>query len=253
MNKRELLDVAKSTAIQAGSKLFDLREKELRILSESGKDTKLEADKISEEFIVDALAQQTGIPLLGEESGVHGSLQDDKLVWVIDPLDGTLNYRRGVPFYCVSIGLWKGNEPILGVIYDLVHEQLYSGIVNEGAWLDELPMCVADTTGKEQAVIATGFPTFREFDDKKLKNFIAQIQEYKKVRLFGAAALSLALCACGAVDAYAEEDIMIWDVAAGIALVKAAGGAVWYESSTRLEWGMNVFCACNQDLIPENE
>ena len=251
MNSFDYLECAVTIAKEAGKKLIAEQTVGVEILSNTGKDIKLKADQLSEEIIVNFLSEKTSLPILGEESGLHGDSLTDTAYWVIDPLDGTLNYLRGVPFYCISIGLWHGQEPVLGVIYDLSRQKMYTGIVGEGAWLDGERIRVADTISQRQAVLATGFPTYRDYENVQLQRFIEDIQSFKKVRLFGAAALSLALLSAGVVDAYAEEDIMFWDVAAGIALVKAAGGTVRYEASSRIKWGMSVFCACDPNLLPE--
>ena len=97
-------------------------------------------------------------------------------------------------------------------------------------------MSVSNTKEKAQAILATGFPSYREFSDESLREFIEQVQMYKKIRMFGAAALSLAYVACGRVDVYIESDIMLWDVAAGLALVCAAGGTYQLENSSRGSW-----------------
>jgi myo-inositol-1(or 4)-monophosphatase len=217
----------------------------------SGKDTKIEADRQSESVIVDILQANSDFPILTEEGGMIGRKDRKGYLWVVDPLDGTLNYLRGIPFACVSIGLWVQDEPVLGVVYDVFREELYAGVCGEGTWMNGHSVTVAHTSQPNQAVMATGFPSFRSYEGYSLRRFIEQVQTFKKVRLFGAAALSLAYCAVGRVDAYAEEDIMFWDVAAGIALVKAAGGLVRYEKSDRVEWGMNVFCAANAGLVED--
>jgi myo-inositol-1(or 4)-monophosphatase len=97
--------------------------------------------------------------------------------------------------------------------------------------------------------LATGFPTKRSFTPDALRELIDQFSTFKKVRMLGAAALSLAYCSAGKVDAYCEDNIMLWDVAAGIALVKAAGGWVSYEKSDTLEWGLNVRCGSTPSLF----
>lgn len=230
-----------------------LREstQDTKIYDLSGKDTKIEQDRQSEAIIVDILQTNSDFPILTEEGGMIGRKHKKGYRWIVDPLDGTLNYLRGIPFACVSVGLWVNDEPILGVVYDLFREELFTGVCGEGAWMNGQPIRVAETSQPSQAIVATGFPSFRSYEGDSLRKFIEQVQTYKKVRLFGAAALSLAYCAAGRVDAYAEEDIMFWDVAAGIALVKAAGGVVHYEKSDRVEWGMNVLCAANSSLIED--
>jgi myo-inositol-1(or 4)-monophosphatase len=112
----------------------------------------------------------------------------------------------------------------LGVIYDFLRDVTYEGAVGLGAWRNGKPMRVSDATDPAKAVLLTGFPAGREFGRDSLSGFVAQAQSYKKVRLLGSAALSLALVAEGVADVYHEDGIHLWDVAAGLALVTAAGG-----------------------------
>jgi fructose-1,6-bisphosphatase/inositol monophosphatase family enzyme len=186
-----------------------------------GRDVKLDSDRLAENIILESLGGELAI--LTEESGLHGAVT--LLRWIVDPLDGSMNFLRGVPFCCVSIGLWQGMQPVLGVIYDFNRNEIFTGIVGEGAWLNDDPIHVS-VFGKEKGILCTGLPVSTDFSSGALAQFIDEAQVYKKVRLLGSAALSLAYIAAGRVDAYRERDIKIWDVAAGIAIVQAAGGFV---------------------------
>lgn len=206
----------------------------------SGRDVKHEADMASERAILKTLDENNfDYPILSEESRTIAGLSEDHPSWVIDPLDGTLNYSMDIGLSCISIALWKQN-PILGVVYDFNRNELFLGIVGDGAWCNDNSLEMSDLREKEKAVLATGFPVNRDFSANSLKEFLENIIHFKKIRLFGSAALSLAYVACGRVDAYVEEDIMFWDVAAGVALVQAAGGFVQFENSSRKNWAMNV-------------
>ena len=218
------------------------------VLNSEGRDLKHQGDKDAEEAILSYLSSNSSYPILTEESGVHGTLGDDP-IWIVDPLDGTLNYSRSNPFSCVSIALWQSTAPLLGFIKDFNRNELFSAIVGEGAWLNGKSMKVSSIDRKNQAILATGFPTFSDFSNDNLNEFIGQVQDYKKVRLLGAAALSLAYVACGRVDAYMENDIMLWDVAAGAALVKAAGGEISVEQSDRGQWMRRVKCAASLEVL----
>lgn len=153
-------------------------------------------------------------------------------VWIVDPLDGSLNFLRGIPLSCISVGLWKNNKPLLGVVYDFNKKEIYSGIAGRVAWCNKKKIKVSRVLNKKNAIICTGFPVSSDFSSKNIGIFIKQVQAYKKVRLFGSAALSLAYVAAGRIDAYYEKDIMIWDIAAGIAVVTGAGGAVRIKPSS---------------------
>lgn len=213
------LEVAKLACYKAGSFLLNLREK--KINSNDGKDIKLQADLDSEKIICEILSNAFSYPILSEESYKINEEQKRGIYWVVDPLDGSLNFSQDIPLCCVSIALYKGDNPILGVIYDFNRDEMFSGVVGIGAWLNGEKIIVPKKIKeKNQAVLATGFSSYMNYDREELSKFISYIQEFKKVRLLGSAALSLAYVACGRIDAYYEKDIAFWDIAAGVILAK---------------------------------
>lgn len=241
------LALAIYAAQDAGAFLKKARGEAMLVTSAEGRDIKLALDRESEERIVALLSKGENFPILSEEMNKTWSpeiFQDYH--WIVDPLDGTLNYWKDVPLSCVSIGLWRGNQPILGAIYDFNRDELFTGIVGEGAWLNGLPMQVGEVPVPAKAVLCTGFPVSTDFSDLAIQQFISFVRDYKKVRLLGTAALSLAYVASGRVDVYCERDIKIWDVAAGIAIVEAAGGSSQQFRST-VPNCLTVFSA-NQSL-----
>jgi myo-inositol-1(or 4)-monophosphatase len=219
----ELLSVARQAASEAAELLRSRFAGDAKIADNRGKDIKTLADVAAQNRIVEILGP-TGIPVLAEEA-VHEAVNLDSRVWLVDPLDGTLNFARGFPIAMVSIAVWQGGEPVLGVVHDIFNEQVYSGLAGQGAWLDEKPIRVSSVGSKGQAVLATGFPSGRNYDTDSLLAFVHSIQNYKKIRMLGSAAFMLAQVAAGRFDVYEEEDIYLWDVAAGLALVVAAGGS----------------------------
>lgn len=218
------LDLATAATRAASRLLVTSFAADAGVLSHEGKDIKTRADSASEALIVQMLAP-SGMPVFGEES-VQEVQRPPGLHWIVDPLDGTMNFSRGFPIYAVSIALWQGDTPVLGVVADIARETLFSGIVGAGAWRDGLPIRVSSVCTPAQAVLATGFPTGCDYGTDSLSAFVQRVQAFKKVRMIGSAVLSLAMVAQGTFDAYFEEDIMIWDVAAGLALVAAAGGRI---------------------------
>ncbi len=241
------LSLAKKAAKQAGQKLIKTTNTDVKINSSINKDIKLEADVESEKLIVKILADNSSFNILSEESGTIKSNNSDGYCWIVDPLDGSLNYSRNIDFYVVSIGLWKNGEPVLGVVYDFLHDKLYSGIVNDKAMCNDAVIKVSDINEKNKCILATGFPVYTSFDKASLDNFVTNIQDYKKVRLLGSAALSLIYVAKGSIDAYTEDNIAIWDVAAGLAIVLAAGGKTSFTTGKNSEY-LNVF-AHNGQII----
>ncbi len=243
------LELAQKAAQLAGERLRKRLRESVEVLSAEGRDVKLRADRESESLILQILRQSSVYPILAEESGEHGALAEDALLWIVDPLDGTVNFDRQVPLSSVSVGLWRGQQPILGVVYDFNHDELFAGIIAEGAWCNGQAVAVSGVTCAEKAILTTGFPINRDFNAGPLQRFLSRVQEFKKIRLLGSAALSLAYLASGRVDAYAEEDIMLWDVAAGVAVAQAAGAWVSVAMSERHPWARTVTCAAHEAIF----
>ena len=218
-----LFQLACQTAMEAAALLREQFASNAGIQSSRDKDIKTDADLAAQDHILKRLAV-SGIPVLAEE-GEHGGVLPPGPCWIVDPLDGTLNFARGFAMAAVSIALWDGTVPIIGVIVEVFHGEIYSADVARGAWLNRAPICVSKVANPSQAVIATGFPSGRSYDEHSLLAFVKKVQQFKKVRMLGSATLMLAQVAAGRFDIYEEEDIYLWDVAAGLALVKAAGGA----------------------------
>ncbi|HEB9338254.1 TPA: inositol monophosphatase [Campylobacter coli] len=212
------LEIAKLACYEAGNFLLNLREK--KINSSSGKDIKLQADLDSEKIICEILSNAFLYPILSEESYQISDSEKKGIYWVVDPLDGSLNFSQDIPFCCISIALYENNNPILGVIYDFYRDEMFSGIVGVDAWLNDKKIIpINRKKDDKKAILATGFSSYMSYNGEDLEKFISYIQNFKKIRLFGSAALSLAYVACGRVDAYYEKNIAFWDVAAGIAII----------------------------------
>ncbi|MBN2068679.1 MAG: hypothetical protein JW739_03495 [Opitutales bacterium] len=224
------LDVAVNAAKQAGE---ILRQGSLRSLNSdadaaNSHDIKLHADVESERLIRSILQAQTGLPVVGEELGGDPSLTtQDCLYWVVDPLDGTHNYLRQVPICGVSIGLMRAMEPVLGVFYDFNCDECFTSIVEEQCiCLNGRRITPQWAKSIDQASLHTGFPVAMDYSSEGLQRFIGKVQRFKKVRAIGSASAALAWVACGRFDAYYEEGSRLWDIAAGIALIKGAGGYI---------------------------
>lgn len=213
--------MALEAARQAGNYLAGLQQVEVD--SQEGHDIKLAADRQSEDLILDVL-RPSGIPVLSEERGDTGTGRDSRK-WIVDPLDGTANFWKGIrELVCVSVALWDGDKPVLGVINCFHRQEIYAGIVGEGAWMNGKAIHTSAVSHKKDAVLATGFPVKRDYGKDSLSSFITKVQDFKKIRMLGTAAIMGAFVADGKVDAYTEEQIMLWDIAASSAIVRAAGG-----------------------------
>ncbi len=222
------------------------------VVSSIGRDIKLRSDRAAEAVILERLKAHSAFPILTEESGAHGATDDAADLWIVDPLDGSMNFNRGIPLVCISIALWRNGEPHIGVVYDFVRDEMFSAEVGRGAWLNGEPIRVSSVADSTQGVLVTGFPSKALMNDEAMARFTHRVRAFKKVRMLGAAALMLAWVACGRVDAYTEEDIMFWDIAAGLALVKAAGGWVSCLPGSA-QWQYRAKASACATLFPDAE
>jgi len=225
---RSLLQAAGRAALIAGKIVRELYEKPHTITMKGDIDLVTEADIASETAIVASLNENApGIEIMAEES-YDGQADTRKgKLWVIDPLDGTTNFAHGVPIFAVSIGLLENGQPMLGIIYCPMQDELFCASLGGGAWLNGRPIKVTGTEFLLQSLVATGFP----YDiHKHLSRIVSHIKtvlpKVRDIRRCGAAAVDLAYVSCGRLDAFWELDLKPWDTAAGCLLVKEAGGRV---------------------------
>jgi myo-inositol-1(or 4)-monophosphatase len=217
-----LKSVALETAIAAGDLLS--KGAQMKVNDSTDDDVKMQAD-VDSEHLVRALLKATGIPVIGEELGGDASLFDgNELYWVVDPLDGTYNYLRRQPATCVSLGLMRGSEPVLGVIHNFTANKTYLGVVGEGTFINGQRHTPGWVDQIGDACIMTGFPALADKSAPAMAVFMGQVSRYKKIRMIGSAALALAYVGEGVADTYYESGTNLWDVAAGLAIIKASGG-----------------------------
>lgn len=165
-----------------------------------------------------------GHAVLGEEEGQNIAGGGHR--WIVDPLDGTLNYAHGFPFYCVSIALEVDGELEVGVVLDSSRGELFSAWRGGGAWLNGAPIRVSEEDVLQSAMLATGFPYDPAGVLDNIEVFRRVMPKVRAVRRPGAAALDLAYVACGRLDGFWELKLNAWDVAAGVLLIAEAGGRV---------------------------
>jgi myo-inositol-1(or 4)-monophosphatase len=219
----EALALAEQAAREGGRFLAETPRRAAAPVAETARDIKLQADREAEDRIVRALAASSRLPIVAEERSADAAAPASGLRWIVDPLDGTMNYFQGIPFCCVSVALWKDDDPVAAAIYDFDRDEMFSAIVGAGAWLNG-SMIHVQPAPPDRAVLCTGFPAATDFAPAVLSRFVEQIRQFRKIRLLGSAALSLAYVAAGRAHAYFERDVRIWDVAGGLTLVRAAGG-----------------------------
>lgn len=179
------------------------------------------ADKETEEMIVRKLSKAfPDDSFLGEEGGLR---QKGPLLWVIDPIDGTANFLRGIHHWCVSVGLIAGGRSVLGFIYDPVMDEMFSAMAGDGAFLNGEPIRVSGETDLREARVSVGF-SYRRPPAPHVRDVGALLAAGSEYSRLGSGALGLAYTAAGRFDGYYERHINLWDVAAGLAIVAEAGG-----------------------------
>ena len=222
------LDIATEAALAAGAVLQTYWGK-LEVVEEKGQSGNLvtEADKASEAVILDILHRH--LPdhaILAEESGSIGN-QKAPYLWAIDPLDGTTNYAHQYPFATASIGLLIDGIPQVGAIYDPFHNEIFRAAAGLGASCNRQPIRVSQTQTLDRSLLVTGFAyDRRETADNNYAEFCHLTHLTQGVRRSGSASLDLAHVACGRLDGYWERGLSPWDIAAGVILVREAGGCV---------------------------
>jgi myo-inositol-1(or 4)-monophosphatase len=228
-----VIDVARSVAEEAGALLMERygRLSGHEVSRHGRRDVVTAADTEAEALIARRLREHfPDARILAEEAArttKPGPEVTAGPVWVVDPLDGTVNFVQGIPLFCVSIGLVEDGRPVLGVIHAPALSQTFWGAPGSGAFEGERPIAVSATPILDEALLATGFAYDRHTTpDDNLANWIALGRRVRDLRRLGAAALDLAYVASGRIDGFWETYLKPWDVAAGAALIRAAGGRV---------------------------
>ena len=222
------LSTAKKASLQSAKLLINQKKLVNDVISNEGRDIKLRADIESENIIKKYLKDNSDLPILAEESGANEDLGSS--FWVVDPLDGTSNYSRDFPICCISIALIHENEIILGVINDFNRNIIFEGSTETPAMMNSKLISVSDISDKTKATLATGLPAKGSYEDKAMLALAKEFTQWKKIRMIGSAAMSCAYVASGQFDQYQENGIFLWDIAAGLAIIKAAGGNYHYKT-----------------------
>jgi myo-inositol-1(or 4)-monophosphatase len=217
------ITIAKKAALEAGNFLRKNKDNLNKTISSTDRDIKLQADIEAEKIIKDIINNGSSFGILAEESGISSD-ESYKNLWVVDPLDGTANYSRSIPLCCVSIAMLSDAKPVLGVIYDFNNDELYEGSINTSACLNGQAITVSTTKISQEGILVTGLPNDTDYSDEAMMEMIKNFQNWRKVRMIGSAALASVYVASGKADLYIENKSYLWDIAAGAAIVNAAGG-----------------------------
>jgi len=247
------LTVAIEAAHQAGELILQRFRQPHEIQMKGPADYVTEVDVRAEEAIVHTI--QEAFPhhsFLAEEE--HKPDQDAKYVWVIDPLDGTRNYIRGIPFFCTSIALVERGRTALGVIYDPLREETFTAQAGKGLHLNGKSVRFTKQTDLENAVVYFGFLPTRHADDRGLSlPLLMHLRpRIEAVRTMGSAALSLAYVACGRLDVACHDHLNAWDMIAGALLIKEVGGiATGFEGKPISVASESIIAASSPSLHAE--
>lgn len=248
------LNVMIKAARKAGRSLVkDFGEVEhLQVSSKGAGDFVSRADVAAENIIREELSlARPNYGWLGEESGGEDG-KDPTRRWIVDPLDGTTNFLHGMPHWAVSIALEHKGEIVSGVVFDPAKDEMFFAEKGQGAWLNQSRIRVSDRSKMIESCFATGIPFGgRSSLPATLQDLAKLMPQVAGVRRWGAAALDLAYVAAGRYEGYWERDLNAWDIAAGILLVKEAGGLVESvrDQSDPLESG-SVLCA-NSEIFDQ--
>jgi len=219
------LDTAIKAARAAGALLREHYESDLHVDEMLVHDIKLELDVRSQELITAIILSQHPTHAIYGEEGIAGD-SASPFQWIVDPIDGTVNYFFGIPHFCISIALREGAEITHGVIYDPMLDELFTVGPGMPPARNGKPIFVSKRAEWKEAVITIGFSKSNEAIDIGLERYRRIAHKVRKTRMLGSAALGMAYIACGRLDAYFEEAVSLWDIAAGELLIQRAGGSV---------------------------
>lgn len=247
-----MLNTAIKAARRAGSLLLRYSDRidRLRIEQKGHNDFVTEVDRQTEAEIISVLrAAYPDHGVLAEESGAHTG---DEFVWIIDPLDGTTNYLHGYPQFAVSIALRHQQRLEQAVIFDPLHNELFTASRGAGAQLNDKRIRVSSVTQMDRALLGTGFP-YRTMEHLEtwIGMFRTLLPRTSGVRRAGSAALDLAHVACGRLDGFWEIGLNIWDIAGGALLIEEAGGLVGDFNGEQTHLASGNIVAGNTKIFPE--
>jgi myo-inositol-1(or 4)-monophosphatase len=224
---KQIQHTARQAALEAGALLRQNFTQPHQVTFKGRHDPVTESDFQSQNLIIQLLSKTfPAYRFLAEETGAPESAQaGSDGCWIIDPLDGTVNFAHGFPMFAVSIAFqWQG-AVVYGVVYDPMREELFEAVQGQGAWLNHQPIKVSRINELDRALLATGFPyNVVEHLDATMLRFKRLVAQAQGIRRPGSAALDLCYLAAGRLDGFWEENLKPWDTAAAVLIVQEAGG-----------------------------
>jgi myo-inositol-1(or 4)-monophosphatase len=236
------LDAAVTAARAAGDLLRGNFHHVRHVSAREKHDIKLEIDVQAQELITKSLLKNFPQHALYGEEGIVGD-QKSEFQWVVDPLDGTVNYFYGIPHFCISIALRCQSEIIVGVIFDPMRDEIWTVQKDGEPKLNGRTFRVSERTELRDAIVTVGLSKTDATIESGMPLLQSMVRRARKCRLMGSAALEMAYVACGRIDVYIEHGISLWDIAAGWILVESAGGVVEMKLRTDMQDKYNVIAS----------
>ena len=246
---KHYLDAAMQAARKAGDLLRTHFHHPRHVSAKEKHDIKLEIDVQSQELITHALLENFPNHALYGEEGIVGD-QASEFQWVVDPLDGTVNYFYGIPHFCISIALRCQSEIIVGVIYDPMRDEIWTVQKGGEPTLNGRVCRVSERTELRDAIVTVGLSKTDATIESGMPLLQSMVRKARKCRLMGSAALEMAYLACGRIDVYIEHGISLWDIAAGWILVESAGGVVEMTLRTDMKDKYNIVASSGRIALP---
>jgi len=224
----------------------------LQVSSKGPGDFVSSADKRTEKILIEELQKaHPDYGIISEETGIINK-SNIKNRWIIDPIDGTMNFLNGVPQFAISVGYEENGEIQCGAIFNPITNEMFCAEKGNGAYLNNSRIRVSNKKKLEDALLVTGGPdVVSKIKDKIFSEYISVSNNVSNVRKFGSAALDMAYVACGRFDGYWQRELKYWDVAAGIVILKEAGGFVdFFEEDPSFSLKKNII-ASNSNIHDE--
>ena len=253
LNSPQINLITKACMKASRSLIRDFSEIEnLQVSSKGPGDFVTSADKKTEKILIEELQKaHPEYGIITEETGIINN-SNKKNKWIIDPIDGTFNFMNGIPQFAISIGYEENNEIKCGVIFNPISNEMFCAEKGNGAYLNNTRIRVSKQKKISDALVVTGGPKGEsKIKDKIFSEYINVSKNVANVRKFGSAALDIAYVACGRFDGYWQRELNYWDIAAGIIIVKEAGGFVdFFDKDLKMPLKKNVL-ATNSDIHEE--
>lgn len=257
---RSALDVARALAEEAGRRAAASFHQPQEVIVKGRGNLLTETDLAIERYVQDELAAEFPTHgVLSEETASDTST--DGYVWVVDPIDGTKNFASGIPFYCINMALCHDGEPLVAVTHDPNHSETFWAVRGGGAFVNETPIRASDKTTVLASIIGLDLGYDDERGKQQLRLIYQLFPNMQALRIPGSAALGLAYAACGRYDLFVHRYLFPWDIAAGILLVREAGGlitddagdAITIRSQTTIAGGLDVHADFLRSAARANE